>query len=303
MRRVPQAGWRIVVALEGTHQAQGALRYASSLARAVNGSVVLIRVGDPQADSGLYSVTASAGWPRQSAVVVDAQVIEGNNAASEIVAAANSCGADFIAMAADTSSDLERLLDKSSIDAIIRTARVPVLVVPPRWDRLISRSEPLRVVVPLDGSQSAEQALVPVLRLAGAIAVQLLLVRATRADTIDGRDAGEYLDHVRVQLEALLEGGRVDTRVVNAAPVDSILEAVLMFDADAIAMSTDGRTGLVRMAAGSVSRRILEQATVPLLLLGYHALSPPLAAQVHSHTPLRSPHTGMVGEVHRMVVT
>jgi nucleotide-binding universal stress UspA family protein len=53
MGQVRQPGWRVVAVLDGTQHAERALRYASALASVASGSVELLRVGDPLAESGL----------------------------------------------------------------------------------------------------------------------------------------------------------------------------------------------------------------------------------------------------------
>ena len=59
--------------------------------------------------------------------------------------------------------------------------------------------------------------------------------------------------------------------VATAAPyghaADRILESVQHFDADAIVMTTHGRTGLAHLLRGSVAEAVLAQSHVPVLLL------------------------------------
>jgi nucleotide-binding universal stress UspA family protein len=50
-------------------------------------------------------------------------------------------------------------------------------------------------------------------------------------------------------------------------PVEEILAVRESGQADLIAMTTHGRTGLSRLVFGSVAQRVLSQASVPVLLL------------------------------------
>ena len=59
--------------------------------------------------------------------------------------------------------------------------------------------------------------------------------------------------------------GNIETRVVEAMPVDGIRELATTTDADLIVMGTHGRSGFNRWMLGSVTERILRESTVPLL--------------------------------------
>ena len=59
--------------------------------------------------------------------------------------------------------------------------------------------------------------------------------------------------------------GNIETRVVEAMPVDGIRELAATTDADLIVMGTHGRSGFNRWMLGSVTERILRESTVPLL--------------------------------------
>lgn len=70
-----------------------------------------------------------------------------------------------------------------------------------------------RILVALDGSTSAEQALGPVVHLATLLPVELVLVRAVHAER-DRPVAEDYLRHVASRLESLLDDKEVAWRVV-----------------------------------------------------------------------------------------
>ena len=59
--------------------------------------------------------------------------------------------------------------------------------------------------------------------------------------------------------------GNIETRVVEAMPVDGIRELADTTGADLIVMGTHGRSGFSRWMLGSVTERILRESTVPLL--------------------------------------
>jgi len=60
---------------------------------------------------------------------------------------------------------------------------------------------------------------------------------------------------------------RVDTRVRWGYAADEIVRAAREAEADLIAMSTHGRSGLGRAIFGSVAQAVLRQAETPVFLM------------------------------------
>jgi PRC-barrel domain len=71
---------------------------------------------------------------------------------------------------------------------------------------------------------------------------------------------------------------------------------------DGIVMSTRGHAGLARAILGSTATATLERATMPLIVLGPHALRAATTAQIHIRAPVRTLDDELVGEVHRVVI-
>ena len=134
-----------------------------------------------------------------------------------------------------------------------------------------------KVLVPLDGSTLAEQALTKALDLAESREPTLVLVRAAEASTWPGtdptdgqvrtvREAEQYLEAVKRDLAA--KGiRRVETSVWYGPPASAIVEAARVAKADLIVMTTHGRSGLGRLILGSVAEAVLRGTTMPILLL------------------------------------
>jgi nucleotide-binding universal stress UspA family protein len=140
-----------------------------------------------------------------------------------------------------------------------------------------------QILVPLDGSTRAEQALPVAARLARASSGSIVLMRVanfpmdysggyapspllteqmieTGLDNID-----EYLKMVATS-EALA-GINIKTEAMFGQPSQDILSMVESRRADLIVMSSHGRTGLKRWALGSVAQALAHQSPVPLLVL------------------------------------
>lgn len=137
-----------------------------------------------------------------------------------------------------------------------------------------------RVVVPLDGSPVAE-AIFPFIETIGALDVEIVLVRVVTlspeeavvlgAGYWQGRsadpdhDAQEYLKSQVGALEAKGIHASAHVRTGNAA--DEIVDVAKAIDADLIAMTTHGRTGLGRLLFGSVAESVLRASPIPVFLL------------------------------------
>src|ERR1700694_5956550 len=114
------------------------------------------------------------------------------------------------------------------------------------------------VVVPLDGSELAERALPYAVRFAAERGGRLVLVRAAlgpppsgldweRPQLAAGGEANAYLGGVAEKVATRVP---VTTAPLYGHPVDEILAAVKLFDADSIVMATHGRTGLAHLLFG-----------------------------------------------------
>lgn len=141
-----------------------------------------------------------------------------------------------------------------------------------------------KIIVPLDGSNLAAQALVHARELAQRLAVPLHLVRVVDAYVInrigatglafdssavaelvaeEEQDATAFMDQ---QVAALRDQGLDVTGAVVRGPVAAAIVASAE-PGDLIVIASHGRTGLRRWFFGSVAEEVLRQATVPVLLL------------------------------------
>ena len=129
-----------------------------------------------------------------------------------------------------------------------------------------------RILVPLDGSDLAEAILPVVARLARDHDAEVVLLevlggqRTREAEHEVERQAGGYLE----QAVASLRGRglrRVQRRVWYGEADQAIANATVREQADLVAMSTHGRSGLDRLRFGSVAESVVRRAPVPVLLV------------------------------------
>jgi nucleotide-binding universal stress UspA family protein len=292
----------VLVPLDGSELAERAVPVAVELVRRGGAELRLVHVhtaitaepihveGLPVIDEQMRSLRSQheqaylerasrrlAGGVRVSVDLLDGPV------ATTLAAHAESCRAGLIVMTTHGRGGFERLWMGSVADEIVRVSRVPLLLVRPEPG---PGPGPLRrILVPLDGSSLAEGILEHATRLAllaegELVLLAVVLLRAPVAwvpdpalaaalpeeDVVGERKrAQEYLEGVAVRLAAT--GVGVRTRVeIGAAVTPAILDVARAEQADAVALATHGRSGLVRLALGSVADKVVRASRTPVLL-------------------------------------
>ncbi len=140
---------------------------------------------------------------------------------------------------------------------------------------------PSHILVPLDGSALAEQALASAEALCLAYNARLLLLSVPQARQLirsipiygklpePGTPVWEtqksYLSEVAEDIRAM--GIQVETLVQTGAVTDAINELIEERGVDMVVLSTRGRSGLPRMVLGSVANRVIQHVTRPILIV------------------------------------
>lgn len=135
-----------------------------------------------------------------------------------------------------------------------------------------------RLLVPLDGSKIAEQALTAARELARATSCEIVLLTAiarqerwSTADTPTWWEADEeatatgYLDTLTRELRD--SGFKATARVAWGRPSEMIRQIADESNVDLIVMTTHGRSGITRFLIGSVADNVVRTAERPLLLI------------------------------------
>jgi len=133
-----------------------------------------------------------------------------------------------------------------------------------------------RILVPLDGSPTAEAALGMARALLDRVGGDLLLVRVVEVSPRMEADTERVTQSLREQADRYLEEvafklaseGVPARRLVRVGPVVDTLQDVAKNEgATLVAMSTHGRTGISRWVLGSVAERMIRSSPVPVLLV------------------------------------
>lgn len=287
---------RILVALDGSELAEQAIPLVSDLASATKAEIVLGAVvvaperwpsstmpqetlGDERDYAHFY---LSSVGDRLRENKVEARVrVEAGRAAESLVAMADDEAADLIAMTTRGRSGFSRWVLGSVADRVVHLSRKPVLIVNARPDGEVGKRQFKRILVPLDGSATAESALPFVRRFAADLKASLILegvivpTAALYAGTfvpssppvLPEIEAGsrEYLGCVAAKIKK--QGLSVTTRVDIGYAAETILEAASETGADLIALCTHGRSGPERWIRGSVADAIIRHADRPCLVI------------------------------------
>jgi nucleotide-binding universal stress UspA family protein len=281
----------ILVPLDGSPLAERALPYATSLARAAQARLRLLHAipdttapahSDPDGDVAAR-LEHLASQLRTEGVQATAQTITGRAPSHAIVDAANDPPADLIAMSTHGRSGLGRWLYGSVADQVLTLTEVPVLLISAACHHAWTEDRPLKILVPLDGSDHSETALRLARVLGDTLGAGLLLLRVVdeAADT-NWRFDPSHVSLARAssaeieQSEQYLQGlaevpspstQSIDLLVDTGNPSSTITTVAENEGVDLIVMATHGRTGLARLTMGSVAIATLHRAHVPILLI------------------------------------
>ncbi len=122
-----------------------------------------------------------------------------------------------------------------------------------------------RILVPVDGSASADHALAHAIALAQAQAATLKLVFVAGEDEISRQILG------MAAAKARNAGLQPESGLLVRLPTEEIGGVILQeagnWSADLIVIGTHGRRGLAHALVGSVAERVIRAATVPVLVV------------------------------------
>lgn len=308
---------RILVPLDGSALAARALPTAARIARAQAGSLLLLTAIPPADTLAWAELPSSPPTPTLAArdaeqelarlsscaqltgLQVAREVAQGDPATA-ILNAARAHRADLIVLCSHGRSGMMRLVLGSVAQNVALQSQVPVLVLRERTSEQ-THEQPgirtVRIMVALDGSALAEQALQPAAQLSAALSAPLPgalhLVRVLpfsndfdygQDDAVaqsrrqDMQEARAYLHALQQRLAAATPGLHILTSLAISPDIAPTLITIAetgqgegmsasTSTSDLLALATHGRSGLMRRGTGRVARRILGATWLPLLIV------------------------------------
>jgi nucleotide-binding universal stress UspA family protein len=299
----------IMVPLDGSPAAEHALPWALHLARQAGAVIKVVRVSFPptavigaeglaSGDPGLYQalqkqeeeyltqVSARHATPNG---VVTADLLDGDDSAAGMLAKfVTTHSVDLTVMTTHGRGPFARFWLGSVADEFLRSSDGPTLLVrgdQPGPPAPAFTPDVKQVLVPLDGSDLAEQALEPAVTIGGLFGAEFTLllvlnavedIKALVAKTDSPaadlfppesavRAAKDYLER---KAEPIRQTGRsVRTRVIERGSATEVILTEAAEPGTLVCLATHGQGGLSRLLLGSVADKVVRGATGPVLIV------------------------------------
>ena len=305
---------RILIPLDGSKLAEQVLPYARLLAKAQHVPIELLHVFDR-----LPSVLANSSGGQDADCSATAFRYEANEYIEQIASSLRSVGVEvtvasregdpasliireaaqhsntLIAMSTHGRSGVGRWVFGSVTDKVLHSTTGYMLIVRATSKERRSHSDVKldAIIVPLDGSDLAEQSLPVASALSQSLGIRVSLVTATStieeamstisfqemgvdadegipssediAKEMDG-DAKAYLDKRR---ETLIQQGvtSIETQLIHGSAAGAIVDLVQETSDNLVVMTTHGRSGMGRWVLGSVTDQVVRESGGPVLVV------------------------------------
>lgn len=295
---------RLLVPLDGSRIAEMALPYARLFASRFKIPVELMTV----IDTAEFDTQISVSKGRFLDILVDEHVcssrdylidiaktfggatiqcrVEKGSVGEIIIDRGETDPATLIVMATHGRSGLNRWLLGSIAEKVLRATANPLLLVRSTKESKSEGETALRsIVVPLDGSELAEGVLSPVLEIAKALDLEIMLFRAFEIPYGLYAAAGGYYainfdkyvaevkdevnSYLEKQTEALKRLGVEKISYISAEgfAADQIILFARSTADNLVAMCSHGRSGLKRWVLGSVTETVVRYSGDPVLVI------------------------------------
>ena len=303
---------RILAPLDGSEMAEQALPYVRFLAKDLQAKVELLRI------SGGVPLEFLNNQTLHPQDIMDAMRNEANNylndamrrldniglsvsvsvrdgaPAQAIVEAAEQEPDTIIAMTTHGRSGMARWVMGSVADKALHTTDCPFLLIKAREDAEIEADARVNsIIVPLDGSEFAAEALPHAAALARPRRLKVILARATPSlgeyqkymqysmlDASTSVYTGPYEEWSREadanamgylrdigERFSMDNGVTVDERLLSGSPADAVVDLVHEEPNSLVVMTSHGRSGMGRWVMGSVADRIVRHSGSPVLVI------------------------------------
>jgi nucleotide-binding universal stress UspA family protein len=231
-----------------------------------------------------YSQEIAADLKKYHDLEVETDVIRGNPAEA-IHEYMRRAGTDLLVVSTHGRSGIARWRMGSVADKLIRGAECETLVVGPQagdtegWLEMGAKPPFKKILLPVDGSELAEQALAAVQRYAKAFesevhVVRVISVTSFGASAMEPAYSPQLLDSLQAAAEEYVQGvagrlsapGGVRSQILIGSPSIELEDYAVKTGIDLVVMTTHGRGGVVRAALGSVTDRMLG-SSAPVLVV------------------------------------
>lgn len=263
----PPLRGRVCVPVDPTQPGSTALAVAATVARQAGMAVEVVAV--PPSGLGHHTtnahLTARVRTAERTGATATAQLLCPGDVAAALLAHLAHDDVAVACMDSRSRGPVGELVLGSVSEAVLRQAPVPVLLAGPRTQ--VGPDRYATLIVAVDGSEPAEAAVGVAADLAERLDADLFLVQvldprreAPPADVIET----SYLARVASRLAP----ARTSYDVLHARdPARAIVDVARERPDALVVMGTHGRSGVRRMAMGSVALRVVKHASSPVLVV------------------------------------
>lgn len=303
---------RLLVPLDGTPESERTLPYTSALAKLLRAHVTLGHITPTTDANRLAQALHLAGSDQLAAQQrfepwvlpylqdlrwrlsippeeVETHHISAASVTDGLLTLASVGDIDLVVVGLRSHSGTDHFRLGKVIDTLVRKSSTPVLVIPPHVTADTHLFTLRHILVPLDGSALAEEALAPLLGFleqihgssGGPLAVTLLRVAENQSMLEECQNYLETLQAVLTKMPACADVHVYTETIIGSPPgtIVGMLEHGIQAREDAservcpagpvdlLIMATHGRGGIGRLLLGSVADYVLPRAGVPVLLV------------------------------------
>jgi nucleotide-binding universal stress UspA family protein len=296
---------KILVPLDGSELSEAALPFTEKLAGILGSELVLLyvcessedkyrRIGESYLEKLIQILKNGAEKhlekPGTQTLHIKSRILFGSPA-EQIVDYAVKSDIDLVVMSTHGQSGIKRWTLGSVSEKVVRAINCPIALIRAHIPLKDIRKRELfnRVLVPLDGSMEAEQAVFCISEIAAKLKMEVILFQVlVRGYPVVSTSGGggyglvmyseqqiesdkvftqNYLDKIGAQLKP--QGVIVKTEIRFGNAAEEIIKYAEELSIDLVAMSTHGRSGIRRWVLGSVAEKVLYEGSSPLLLVPY----------------------------------
>lgn len=277
----------LLVPLDQSPLAEEALPWVAAIARPQSLPVHLLSVYRSGSDFWEYAdldpasraVQATPSLPPYLEEIARSPVLAGLRVSTEvregdvseqILGVVERGDAEMVVICTRGRGGFEKLGIGSVADRLVRTVPVPILVVPPHI-AVPARAE--GVLVPLDGSASAEAALVPARKLANALEQTVHLLRIVDLSDdwrVSGSDQEILLEELTEHAERYVQRTAIAGEIpiaIRGRKVEMIRSYARANRCSMIVMATHGWSGPIRLELPSTTDAVVRTAERPVLVV------------------------------------
>lgn len=285
---------RILVPLDGSELSEKVLTHIEILAKRSNAEVMLLRVVpflwpseflhvreigdklDKEASDYLFPIDARLG---EKGIKGECCVHEGS--VPEVICdLAREKGVDLIAMSTHGRGGIKRWALGSVADKVIQTSPVPVLLYRITGEE-VTPSHYKNILIPVDGSHFSENIFPQERYLVELFEAKVWFLYVINTHLVESfmvlkdsivKEEEKFVENIQnyfTTLEKRLEETQVKYELVikKGDPAEVICDFAEEEGIDLIAMSTHGRSGIARWALGSVTDKVVQISSKPVLLI------------------------------------